>query len=282
MPFSPDGSMVATLVLVSALAVLPGPGTGATTGQPAAPATMRWGATGHRVIARVAMARLSNEAKREVRALLGRESLAAASTWADSIRNDRPATSPWHYVNIPVIDSVYRPGRHCPGGDCVVAALERQIAILADRGARRADRAEALRWVVHLVEDIHMPLHAGDRGDRGGNDVQVTFLGRPTNLHALWDSRLLDASGRDENQWVAFLERQLVRRGDLRAISAGTPEMWAMESHDVSREVVYPFLPRSLELDRRYYDQVHVVLEDRLLRASVRLSGLLDRIFTGR
>ena len=146
----------------------------------AAPAVVRWGRTGHRLIARVATARLSGEARRQVRDLLGRESLAAVSTWADSIRNDRPETSPWHYVNIPVIDSVYRPERYCPGGDCVVAALERQIGVLANRGASKAERAEALKWVVHLVEDIHMPLHAGDRGDRGGNDVQLTFLGRAT------------------------------------------------------------------------------------------------------
>lgn len=273
--------MPATIALILALTATTAPPPVATS-HLAAPAAVRWGRTGHRLIARVAMARLSGEARRQVRDLLGRESLAAVSTWADSIRNDRPETSPWHYVNIPVIDSVYRPERYCPGGDCVVAALERQIGVLANRGASKAERAEALKWVVHLVEDIHMPLHAGDRGDRGGNDVQLTFLGRATNLHALWDGGLIDASGRSEEQWVTFLDRQLARRGDLRRIAAGTPETWAMESHDVSRDVVYPFLPRSLVLDRSYYDQVHVVLEDRLLRASVRLASLLERILTGR
>ena len=273
--------MPATIALILALTATTAPPPVATS-HLAAPAVVRWGRTGHRLIARVAMARLSGEARRQVRDLLGRESLAAVSTWADSIRNDRPETSPWHYVNIPVIDSVYRPERYCPGGDCVVAALERQIGVLANRGASKAERAEALKWVVHLVEDIHMPLHAGDRGDRGGNDVQLTFLGRATNLHALWDGGLIDASGRSEEQWVTFLDRQLARRGDLRQIAEGTPETWAMESHDVSRDVAYPFLPRSLVLDRSYYDQVHVVLEDRLLRASVRLASLLERILTGR
>lgn len=236
----------------------------------------RWGQTGHRIIARTAAAQLSSEARRAVKQLLGRESLAAVSTWADEVRPNRPETSSWHYVNIPIWESRYR-NDFCPPAGCVIGTLETQQKILADRTRSRAERAEALKWVVHLVGDLHMPLHAGDRGDRGGNDVKVTMDGRQTNLHAVWDSGLLAALGIDEERMVVTLTRRIDRRGDLAVVAAGSPTDWAMESHDVARDVVYPFLPPSLVIDRRYVDVSALVVEDRLLRASVRLAALLER-----
>src|SRR5690606_18021833 len=175
---------------------------------------MRWGGMGHRVIARVAASRLSPATRREVRRLLGNESLAKVSTWADEVRRDRPATAPWHYVNIPIYDSVYRPERVCRDG-CVISALEQQLALLADRSLPRTERAEALKWVVHLVGDMHQPMHVGDRGDRGGNDTRITWDTLPGNLHGLWDTGLLLATGLDENALVTMLERRLRQRGDL-------------------------------------------------------------------
>lgn len=236
----------------------------------------RWGGMGHRVIARVAASHLSPATRREVRRLLGNESLAKVSTWADEVRRDRPATAPWHYVNIPIYDSVYRPERVCREG-CVISALERQLELLADRSLPRNDRAEALKWVVHLVGDMHQPMHVGDRGDRGGNDTRITWDTLPGNLHGLWDTGLLLATGLDENALVTMLERRLRQRGDLVALTSGSVEDWAMESHAASRDVVYGFLPASLALDRSYLVKVRPALEDRLLRASARLAALLER-----
>lgn len=237
---------------------------------------MRWGGMGHRVIARVAASRLSPATRREVRRLLGNESLAKVSTWADEVRRDRPATAPWHYVNIPIYDSVYRPERVCRDG-CVISALEQQLKLLADRSLPRTERAEALKWVVHLVGDMHQPMHVGDRGDRGGNDTRITWDTLPGNLHGLWDTGLLLATGLDENALVTMLERRLRQRGDLVALTGGSIEDWAMESHAASRDVVYGFLPPSLALDRSYLVKVRPALEDRLLRASARLTALLER-----
>lgn len=265
-----------TLLLIGLMAVPAGPADATLT-----PESARWGRLGHRVIARVAASQLNDAARREVRFLLGDETLASVSTWADEVRNDRPETANWHYVNIPVTDSVFRRDRYCPDG-CVIEALNRQLAILANRSASRSERAEALKWVVHLTEDLHQPLHSGDRGDRGGNDVQITWNGRPSNMHRLWDSEMLEADGRDENAWVTRFEQEIARRGDLVRLRQGTPESWAMEAHDVSRDVVYPFIPPSLALDRQYHDQVRVILEDRMLRASVRLASLLNGVLGGR
>lgn len=236
-----------------------------------------WGQTGHRVIARVAAGRLSPEARRTVQQLIPGESLASVATWADSIRPHRPATAPWHYVNIPVWDSIYRPAAVCPTGNCIVAALEKQLMILADRQQSRSARADALKWVVHLVGDLHQPLHVGDRGDRGGNDVKLTWDGRTSNLHSVWDSGLLAGTGTSEEQLVVQVTRTLQRRGDLARLTSGSIIDWAIESHDVARDVVYPFLPASLALDQGYLDKVQLALTDRVVRASARLAALLER-----
>jgi hypothetical protein len=236
-----------------------------------------WGAAGHRIIARVAESRLSQPALAEIRRLLNGQTIVDVATWADQIRNERPAASPWHYVDIPTTDTTYDSLRWCPGGNCVVGALERQIAILGDKSRPDSARSEALKWVVHLTEDIHQPLHAGDRGDRGGNDVKLTMFGKQSNLHSVWDSGLLTAMKLTDDEFVADIEQQIAHRTDLAKLGSGSPPDWAMQSHDVSRDVVYRFLPQSLELDQGYVDACRAAVMEQLVRASVRLTAVLER-----
>ncbi|MBP9899548.1 MAG: S1/P1 nuclease [Gemmatimonadales bacterium] len=235
-----------------------------------------WGQLGHRIIARVAAARLTPAARLAVRDLIPGETLASVASWADSIRPSRPETGPWHYVNIPIWDSIYRPKTVCPDGTCVIAMLEKEIAILRDRSKPRSERAEALKWVVHLMGDMHQPLHVGDRGDRGGNDVKLTWAGKAWTLHSLWDTGLLVATGVPEERFVVEIGRTLDQRGDLATLTRGSIVDWAMESHDVARDVAYPFLPTSLDVDNSYLTKVRLVLEDRVLRASLRLAKVLN------
>lgn len=242
----------------------------------AGPAPARWGTLGHRTIARSAELQLSGHARRAARRLLSGQSLAEVSIWADQVREQRPATGPWHYVNIPIWESRYRP-EFCPKAGCVIGTLETQQKILADRSASPAERAEALRWVIHLVGDLHAPLHAGDRGDRGGNDLRVELDGRQTNLHAAWDSGLLNVMQRREEELVTTLVHRIERRGDLAQIRAGTITDWAMESHDRARDVVYGLLAPMLTLDIAYRISAALVIEDQLLRASVRLAWLIEQ-----
>ncbi|MEO5826416.1 MAG: S1/P1 nuclease [Gemmatimonadales bacterium] len=261
-------TLLGTLALAIAFAA--GPPSGAS------PSAARWGELGHRTVARTAELQLSGHARRAARKLLGGQSLAEVSTWADQIREQRPATGPWHYVNIPIWESRYRPD-FCPKAGCVIGTLETQQKILADRSAIRADRAEALRWVIHLVGDLHAPLHAGDRGDRGGNDLRVDLGGRQTNLHAAWDSGLLNVMRRREEELVQMLVHRIERRGDLAQLRAGTVTDWAMESHDRARDVVYGLLAPTLTLDTAYRIWAAPVIEDQLLRASVRLACLVEQ-----
>ncbi|MES2124282.1 MAG: S1/P1 nuclease [Gemmatimonadota bacterium] len=245
--------------------------------QAAAPIAMRWGPMGHRIVGRIAATRLTPEAAREVSRLLDGGTLASVANWADSFRVTHPETGPWHYVDIPTWESSYNPERDCKDGKCVIAALTSQIAILGDKRRPRDERAQALRFVVHFVGDMHQPLHAGERGDKGGNDVKLTFNGNPGNLHSVWDSGLLNATGESEDALVASITARLAQRGDIRWIERGSIVDWAMESHDVARDVVYRFVPPSLVLGPEYLREVRPVLEDQLLRGGVRLAAVLNR-----
>lgn len=259
-------------MLIAALApLLFGPATM----PPVDAAARRWGRVGHRAIAMAVAPRLSPAARQAVRALLGDETLADASTWADSIRSERPEASSWHYIDIPVTTSRLDRRALCAHG-CILDALDRQLAILRDRRQPRQARVEALRWVVHLVEDLHMPLHAGERGDRGGNDVAITFRGRRTNLHSLWDYGMLEDLGYDDATLATAISNGLTARDDVDELAEGGVVDWALESHDISRDVVYPSLPQSLELDQRYELEVLPALELQLARATVRLTRILD------
>lgn len=246
-------------------------------GSPGSHPARFWGVEGHRVVAGIAADRLTPRAASEAARLLHGASLPTISTWADEVRSQRPETGPWHYVNIPVIDSAYDAAKECPGGACILGALDRQLALLADRKQSDSVRSEALKWVVHLIGDLHQPLHVGDRGDRGGNDVKLTWFGRSSNLHSVWDSGILSAMGMDDVALRRELEGRLAQRNDLATIERGTPLSWAMESHDAARDVAYRFLPPSLDLGQDYLDAARPTVEERLLRAGVRLAAVLNQ-----
>ncbi len=240
--------------------------------------TTRYGVLGHRVIARVAASRISPLTRTRLQPYLGAKTMAEISTWGDEVRGQRPFTGPWHYVNIPITDSIYRQSRHCPN-QCIIKALEAQMRILENRMTPRATRAEALKWVVHLVGDLHVPLHVGDRGDRGGNDLQVRYDRRRLSLHSFWDGPVLQSMGLSENAMVSRIEQRLRSRSDTTAIASGTIERWAMETHRVARDVAYRRLASNLVIDDAYLAAAHPAAEELLLRAGVRLAELLDRAF---
>jgi len=238
---------------------------------------LRWGPAGHRIIATIAQDRLSPAANAEARRLLGGQSLADVASWADDVRRDQPNTAPWHYIDIEVTDTSYVPARDCKEGACVIEALHAQFDILGDHKRSDAERAVALKWVVHLTGDLHQPLHSGERADRGGNDVKVMFQGRLTNLHALWDSGLLTSYGQQESDVIRQLEDSIAHRGDIAKIAAGPVVHWVMESHDIARDVVYKNLGSTNDITAEYAAAAQPVIYDRLMRAGVRLAAMLER-----
>ena len=235
------------------------------------PGTARaWGPVGHQTVAIAARAQLTPEALSRLQDLMSLEpgtTLADIATWADEHRS--PETAPWHYVNFPVSDCNYRPARDCPDGQCVVAVLDEQLRILASQ-ASPSERLQALKWVVHLVADVHQPLHAGMAEDRGGNRYQLQFLLRWSNLHALWDSGLIRHMDEDAPTLAARLARQFwpSAPGSLNVRTA------AEESCRIARQPgFYP--PGTVGQD--YISTYSPIVEQRLWLASVRLAALLNQ-----
>lgn len=247
-----------------------------------------WGETGHRIAADVAERHLNERARKEIRSLIGEASLASVADWADRIRGDRPQTAPWHFVDIPFKALRYDPKRDCASpkqGDCVIGAVERFRAVLADRARPVSERAEALKFLVHFVADLHQPLHTADRGDRGGNDLPVTFFGEKShpfneerwNLHAVWDSGLIDQTGLREEANVAHLQGWLKKRS-VSDLQKGTVVDWALEAHRAAVDVAYR-LPKNRKLSKNYFEKSLPVMEELLAKAGVRLARLLNEAF---
>lgn len=242
-----------------------------------------WGPLGHRLIAGLAWDGMTPEARAEALALLEGEddpTLAGVANWADQLRAEDPdlgrRSARWHYVNIAEDDCHYTAARHCKGGNCVVEAINDQAAILADRSRPRAERLQALKFVVHFVGDVHQPLHAGHGHDKGGNTVQVSIDdgsrdGRGSNLHALWDSGLLNSARLDEAKWLARLR---TLPAAVHVSDTGSAARWAEAS---CRAVIQPgFYPAGPKVGRRYMDQWRPVAEAQLRAGGQRLADMLN------
>ena len=243
---------------------------------------LAWGKTGHRVVGQIAEQHLTAKAKTGVRRILGVETLAEAANWPDFMKSDpspfwQQAASPWHYVTVPAgktYDEVGAP----PEGDAVTA-LERYSAVIRDRKATPADKQVALRFIVHLVGDLHQPLHAGNGTDKGGNDRRVTFFGRSTNLHSVWDSGLIDETQLSYSEMAEWLNARITP-ADLKAWSVTNPRVWIGESAALRDQVYPPAGDNSLSY--RYVYDNEARLEQRLEQGGVRLAAYLNELFGSR
>ena len=247
-----------------------------------APAAQAWGPLGHSVVAALAQRHLSPAAEMEVEHLLAMDktkSLADVASWADEIRNDPTQQTLWndtralHYVNFRDPSCIYTPPRDCVNGQCVVEALPHYVAILGDRTQTDAARLQALKFVVHFVGDIHQPLHAGYRDDKGGNDYQVQFQGKGMNLHKLWDSGLLGTRGL---AWKAYATR-LDSNGAVPLPAPIDPldnpyAQWAEESCRITADIY----PDSHKVDQAYVKAQLPVAEQQLREAGRRLAEVLN------
>jgi len=240
-----------------------------------------WGPDGHKITGRVAEWHLDPKAAEAVRKILGpNRSLADISNEADEVRTRRPETAPWHYVNNPIDQKGLNREKFCPAKQCVVGAIERFTEVLKNSGATPQARYEALYFLVHFVGDLHQPLHSGDRRDRGGNDVKVEFLGTTSNLHRVWDSGILLQKKLDP----AILAQQLnasISGAQKRAWSAGTPESWSLEAHQLARQVAYRFRysrTGPVVLAVPYLRRSAPMVERQLSRAGIRLASLLNQL----
>lgn len=239
---------------------------------------LSWGALGHRLVAELAERQLSETARAQIADVLRDEpdtSLASIASWADEIRDkgERRDTGPLHYVNIDDAACHYMPERDCSDGRCVIAAIERYTRELGDFSLPREQRAEALKFLVHFVGDVHQPLHTNNRKDRGGNDFQINLAGKGSNLHSVWDHDILDSARMPFSRYADQLD---ARRIDAMPPPAGNAEVWAVESCSLlAAESIYPAKPGTL--DPAYLSRMRPRVETQIIVASQRLASVLER-----
>jgi len=240
-----------------------------------------WGPLGHRLVALLAWDDLTPGARRQIDALLQGEpepTLAGIANWADNLRRNDPVlgrrSASWHFINLGEHDCAYEQPRDCPGGNCVVEAIRTQAALLADTGRTPAERLQALKFVVHFVGDVHQPLHAGYGHDKGGNDKQIQWEGRGTNLHTLWDSRMLLSTRRGEADYLRHL-RTLPRPGTDAVALPPPAAAWAEQSCRVATEP--GFYPSGAKLEPAYVDRYLPVAERQLRAGGAALAAVLNK-----
>ena len=232
-----------------------------------------WGSIGHKVVGEIAERKLNPSVKLIVNDLLDGESMSSASTWADEIKSDPKYQkhSPWHYVNMP-LDKEYTDIQKNPNGD-IVTTLKKCIRVLKDPGSDKSDKAFYLKFLIHLVGDIHQPLHTGMFEDRGGNDIKLSFLGKPTNFHIVWDVHIIQSLNMDYLQ----LTDELM---NLKETSFSLdPDHWVYETHqDV--KVLYAEIKNIDNIDNNYINNKIPFIKHKLFKAGSTLAGILNDIFS--
>ena len=238
-----------------------------------APGAHAWGPTGHRAVGRIAERHLTRQAALAVAELIAPEQLSYVTTWADDIRSepDWAKADPWHWVTIPD-GQTYDSAPKNPGGD-VLEAIARFEKVLGDRMAPRLERIQALKWLSHLIGDLHQPLHVGRGDDRGGNEVLVLWFNEPSNLHSVWDSKIIESSQLSFSELAELVNHPTAEQ--VREWQASGPREWARESQEL-RSSYYQIGDRRLSY--RYIHDHWPTVERRLVRAGVRLAGELNRL----
>lgn len=235
----------------------------------------KWGKTGHRVVGEIASHYLTPEAKKAVTRILDGRSLAITSIWMDKIRSNPKwnYTEPWHYVTIPT-GMTYEEAEKSPGGD-IIWAIRMLIEDLKSGDLSPRKEEQKLKMLVHLIGDIHMPLHVGNGKDRGGNLVTVIWFWEQSNLHRVWDSGMINETLLSYTELAKSVnhatEKQIKKWQDSTVLD------WAYESRALLDEVYD--LPKDHQINYKYMYHNYPVVQKRLLQAGVRLAGVLNEIY---
>lgn len=238
---------------------------------------LAWGQTGHRITGAIAEKYLSEEARQHVEKILPHSSLAEASTYPDEMRSNpstfwRKTASPWHYVSVPE-GKTYQQVTPPKQGNAVTA-LNKFTAVLKDKNASAEDKHLALSFIVHIIGDLHQPLHAGNGTDRGGNDVKLEFFWEDSNLHRVWDSGMIDKEQLSYTEWTEWLSNKITPQ-QRRDWSETDPSIWIAESTKI-RDTIYP---KKLKLSWGYKYKNMPVVKQRLQKAGVRIASYLNQVF---
>lgn len=255
-----------------------------------------WGPQGHRLVGQVAEKRLAqtspealaksleflraNNNSRDCAPCDDARTFAAVSSDPDDFRQIELAlvTRDWHFVNIDIANPKYDEARDCPNGDCVVRRIDRMVEILRDSRRNNCDRESALIYLIHFMGDMHQPFHTGfgrlpdGSPDLGANRVRLTFEGRETNLHSIWDTGIIEKQGQNDTQWITRLMTTTLNGRDPATLAAGTTTDWVNESHELAMKLHTTKKP----FNEAYVADAVPIIEERILLAGLRLARLIE------
>ncbi len=247
-----------------------------------------WGRVGHRLTAKVAEEYLTPEAKEQIKLLLDGQSIAEIASWADDYRSLHPETGPWHYVDIPQDAAGFDRQRDCPTStatppspwrDCVTDRILYFEGRLGDTALSHEERAQALKFLVHLIGDVHQPFHAYG-GDRGGNNIHINYLGSKVcgtfncNLHGVWDEQLIESQGLNDKRYTELLMVK-IKDNHWERLAGGEPTSWATVSHHYA---VQALAPDGALITHEYVKEEVKIVDAELALGGLRLAHVLNRI----
>jgi len=238
--------------------------------------SLKWSNTGHRTVGKIAEKHLKSSTKRKIKKLLKGQSLAFVSTYADDIKSDKRYNDfySWHYVNMP-LDSNYEDSEKNPNGD-LATGIAYCKKVIKDENSSDADKAFYLKMLIHLIGDLHQPMHVGLAEDRGGNDFKVQWFFNDTNLHRVWDKEMINSFNMG---YIELAENvDVLSKVQVKAIQKGTIINWINETHLLTRKV-YATVKEGDNLRYRYsYDNFETV-RSQLQIAGIRLAKVLNDLF---
>lgn len=236
-----------------------------------------WGQKGHDTVAYIAECHLTPEAKAAAEELLDGKSIVYYANWMDNASHtpEYAYTKTWHYKNIDA-DETFAEAKLNDKGD-IVTALNEQIVVLGDTTKSKEERALALKMVVHFLGDMHQPMHLGRLSDLGGNRHEVRYFKNPTNLHTVWDSRLVESAHKwSYTEWQQQIDRATPEE-EAAILSLTTPAEWAEQTYGICREV-YEKTPVDTNIEYTYIADWTPVIEQQFLRGGLRLAKVLNDV----
>ncbi len=235
-----------------------------------------WGKTGHRTIGEIAANYISAKTNREIKKILDGQSLALVSTFGDDIKSDsryRDFNS-WHYVNMP-FGVKYEDSEKNPKGD-MVTGIEKCKAVILDKNATKEDKAFYLKLLVHFMGDLHQPMHVGRAEDKGGNDIQVQWFGSGTNLHAVWDSKMIDGFEMTYTELADNADK--ISKEQVKFLQKGTITDWVNETQTFAVKA-YASVEVGDKLSYNYSYENFETVRSQLQKGGIRLAKVLNDLF---
>lgn len=234
----------------------------------------KWGKNGHRIVGEIAQRYLSKKAKKNLQKILGDTALAYVGNWMDNIKSDKsyPNMGAWHYINIDE-GQEFKGIKRNPKGD-ILKAIAKAKAMLKNPNSSKYEKAFAIKLLVHLIGDLHQPMHVGHKSDRGANDVKVKWFRQESNLHRVWDSGIID------NQQLSFTEfADKINHPSLSQVirwQASNPQDWMLESHKLAKKLYADVGDGNFYYGYAY--KYSPVVQKRLLQAGIRLAAVLNEL----